>query len=239
MDLGLQDRVALVVGGTGYIGTAIAARLLAEGASVVLGGRDRARLDAAIAALGAEGRVAGVVIDTTDDAAVRSAVAEAAAIHDRLDVLVTTAAPPAQTLDRAHDDDPAQIIRAIDEKAMGALRCANAALPFLRAGGFGRIVTISGQNADLTGSMTGASRNAAVRIWSKTLADRTAGTGITVNVVDPGGVVDDPSGEPALAQAGLSSPEQIAALVAFLASVPGAAVSGESIAVGHRVLGVQ
>jgi NAD(P)-dependent dehydrogenase (short-subunit alcohol dehydrogenase family) len=104
--------------------------------------------------------------------------------------------------------------------------------------GYGRIVGISGQNAFLTGNVTGSIRNAALIIAAKNLADGAAGSGVTVNTVSPGTVTDNPGAEVAVAKGGESTPEQIADLVAFLASPLAGAISGESIAVGHRVRGV-
>ena len=97
---------------------------------------------------------------------------------------------------------------------------------------------MSGQNAYLTGNIAGSVRNAALIVVAKNLADEYAGSGVTVNVVNPGTVVDDPSPEVAPARGGESSPTQIAALVAFLASDAAAAVSGESISTGHELRGV-
>ena len=104
--------------------------------------------------------------------------------------------------------------------------------------GFGRIVGVSGQNAFLTGSVTGAIRNAALIIAAKNLPDSVAGSGVTVNTVSPGVVTDDPSAEVKPGAPGESSPGQIADLIAFLLSPRTAAVSGESIATGHRVRGI-
>jgi NAD(P)-dependent dehydrogenase (short-subunit alcohol dehydrogenase family) len=223
MDLQLDGRVALVVGGTGYIGSAIVRALRAEGATAIAAAR---------------GDGGDLVMDARDDESVRAGIAAVLAEHGRLDAVVVTAAPSAGTLDPARASDPAQVLEAFDQKALSFLRIANAALPTLRDRGFGRIVGISGQNAYLTGSITGAVRNAGIIIASKHLADSVAGSGVTVNVVNPGGVVDEPSSDVEPGQGGQSSPEQIAALVAFLASPVSAGVSGESIAVGHRVRGV-
>ena len=80
--------------------------------------------------------------------------------------------------------------QAIDDKAMTFLRVANAVIPHMREAGSGRIVGISGQNALMTGSVTAAVRNAALSIAAQSLADDLAGTGIAINVVNPGPVTE-------------------------------------------------
>lgn len=237
MDLGIAHRTALIVGGTGLIGRAVAESLLAEGATVVVGSRNPGKLADEHPEL--FGRTGQVQIDTLDDASVHAAVESVVADYGAIDILVNTAAPSARTLDSSRDRDPAQVLGAIDGKAMGYLRCANAVLPLMTQAGFGRIINVSGQNAFLTGSVTGSVRNAAAIVMSKNLADSVAGSGVTVNVVNPGFVVAEPSPEVQVGRAGESTPQQVAALITYLASVQAAAVSGESIAVGHRVLGVQ
>lgn len=221
MDLRLQDRVALVVGGAGYIGTAVTDRLRTEGATVVVASRTATE---------------GVSLDTADQASVDAAVARVLDEHGRIDVLVVTAAPAAGTLDPDRRSDPDQVASAIDGKALGFLRVANAVLPVQRAAGFGRVVVVSGQNAYLSGNITTSLRNAATNVIAKNLADETAGTGVTVNVVNPGTVTDTPSATVRPGAGGESSPQQIADLVAFLCS-PLSVVSGESVSIAHRVLG--
>ena len=146
--------------------------------------------------------------------------------------------PSAQTLDASRHADPAQVLNAVDEKAMTFLRLANAALPIMTTAGYGRIVGVSGQNAYLTGNVTGSVRNAAMIIAAKNLADIVAGSGVTVNPVNPGGVSPDPSTAVELGRGGESSPVEIADLIAFLVSPRARAISGEAIAIGHRVRGV-
>jgi NAD(P)-dependent dehydrogenase (short-subunit alcohol dehydrogenase family) len=226
MDLQLQDRVVIVVGGAGYIGAAITDRLRAEGATVVVASRSG----------GAEG-ADSVALDATDDDSVSAGIAAVLERHGRIDGLVVTAAPSAGTLDPARNADPAQVLQATDAKALGFLRVANAVLPSMRSRGSGRVVVISGQNAWLTGSVTAAVRNAATNVIAKNLADAVSADGITVNVVNPGTVTDQPAAEVEAGRGGESSPQQIADLVAFLTS-PLCVVSGESIAIGLRVKGV-
>jgi NAD(P)-dependent dehydrogenase (short-subunit alcohol dehydrogenase family) len=222
MDLMLHDRVVLVVGGTGLIGSAIADRARAEGATVVVASRSGAN---------------GMVMDGSDDASVTSGIARVLDEHGRLDAVVISAAPSARTLDPAFNDAPSQVADALDAKTLVFLRIANAVLPGMRAAGFGRIVGISGQNAFVTGNITGSIRNAALIIAAKNLADEFAGSGVNITTVSPGIVSTTPETAVDPGKPGESSPAQIADLVAFLIS-PLSAVSGESIAIGHRVRGV-
>lgn len=223
MDLGWNGRVALVVGGTGFIGRAVVARLREEGATVVVASRS-----------GGD----GIVLDSRDDASTDAGVAAVLAEHGRIDALVVTAAPSARTLDPTKNSTPAQVTEAFEGKAASFLRVANAVLPGMVDQGYGRIVGISGQGAFLTGNIAGSVRNAALIVMAKNLADAVAGSGVTVNAVNPGHVESAPSSEVAIASSGESTPDQIADLVAFLASPRAGAISGESIAVGHRVRGV-
>lgn len=223
MNLGLRGHVALVVGGTGLIGRAVVERLRTEGATAVAASRHV---------------VDGITLDAQDSASVTAALEQVIEQHGRLDALVVAAAPSAQTLDASRHADPDQVLTAVDAKAMSFLRLANAALPIMARAGYGRIVGVSGQNAFLTGNVTGSVRNAALIIAAKNLADSVAGSGVTVNTVSPGTVSASPTSNVELGCGGETSPEQIADLVAFLVSPRAGAVSGESIAIGHRVRGV-
>jgi NAD(P)-dependent dehydrogenase (short-subunit alcohol dehydrogenase family) len=222
MDLQLAGSVVLVVGGTGLIGSAIAQRARDEGATVIVASRS------------GDG---DIVMDAGDDESVTAAIAQVLKEHGRLDAAVISAAPSARTLDATRNGDPAQVVEAFEGKTLTFLRVANAVLPFMRQAGFGRVVGISGQNAFVTGNITGSIRNAALIIAAKNLADELAGTGVTVSTVSPGIVSEHPATNVDPGKPGESSPTQIADLVTFLIS-PLAAVSGESIAVGHRVRGV-
>ena len=118
MDLELNDRVVLVVGGTGLVGSAIAKQARAEGATVVVASRR-----------GGE----GIVMDARNDESVTAGVAQVVKEHGRLDAVVVAAAPSALTLDPALNSDPAQVADGVDSKALSFLRVANAVIPIMRA----------------------------------------------------------------------------------------------------------
>ena len=189
MDLQLRDRVILVVGGHGLIGRAVVRQLTEEGAIAVPASRSASE---------------GLVMDAADDGSVEAGIARIIETQGRLDGVVVAAAPSARTMDPSKNSAPAQVRDAVDGKALTFLRVANAALGQMRDRGYGRIVGISGQNAYVTGNIAGSVRNAALIIAAKHLADEAAGTGVTVNVVNPGIVTDEP-GALTLAQVGLTS----------------------------------
>jgi NAD(P)-dependent dehydrogenase (short-subunit alcohol dehydrogenase family) len=228
MDLQLKNRVVLVVGGNGTIGSVIVERLAAEGATVVSASRSGSAHE--------NSTVTPLTLDASDETSIAAGLRNVLDSHGRLDAVVVTAAPSAQTLDQSRKSDPDQVAEAMADKSLVFLRIANAAIPIMKNAGFGRIVAINGQNAYLTGNITNAVRNAALIVIAKNLADELAGTGVLVNTVNPGLVTETPKAEVALARGGESTPQQIADLVAFLSS-PLSAVSGESIAIGHRALG--
>ncbi|MQW74586.1 SDR family oxidoreductase [Nocardioides sp. dk4132] len=240
VDLGLRGSAALVTGGNRGIGLATARALVAEGARVALLGRDTEALAVARETLGPE--TVTVVADTTDDAQVRRAVDAAAGQLGRLDVVVNAAAPRAtgaQPTGLAGLDE-ADFLRQVDTKALGYLRVVRAALPHLLAAGGGSVVNISGMNARSTGAIAGSVRNIAVVALSKNLADELGPHGISVVCVHPGLTVternaDDP--EYAAKAAGLNalgraiSAEEVADVVAFLASPRGRVANGSVVTV--------
>jgi NAD(P)-dependent dehydrogenase (short-subunit alcohol dehydrogenase family) len=223
MDLQLKNRVALVVGGKGKVGSAVVHRLQAEGATVVIASRHATEEE-------------GVALDSTDQASVDAGIASVLKKHGRIDVLIVAAAPSADTLDPETKSDPHEVAAAIDGKALGFLRVANAVIPRQRENGFGRVVVVGGQNVYVTGSIVASTRNAVLSVIAKNLADDVAGSGVTVNVVNPGPIVDEPAGVVQKGANGESSPQQIADLIAFLSS-PLSVVSGESVSIAHRMLG--
>jgi len=244
MDLRLQGAGAIVTGGSSGIGKAVARALLAEGARVALLSRTAEHLAAAAGELG-EG-VVTVQADTTDAAAVTAAVDEAAAALGRLDVVVNSAATPASStggragIENLDEDD---FLRQLDTKALGYARVARAAVPHLRASGGGRIVSIAGMNARLSGTVTNTVRNLAVVALTKTLADELGQHNIAVSCVHPGMTATDSRTFDEAMEARARSnalgrivdASEVADVVTFLASPRAMATNGAIITVdgGH------
>jgi NAD(P)-dependent dehydrogenase (short-subunit alcohol dehydrogenase family) len=256
MDLNLRGKRAVVTGGSRGIGFAIAAALAAEGAEIALLARDQKRLEAARRRL-REGdrRVIALAADTTDDSAVRAAIARTVEELGGVDILVNAAAEPAGPgSPRALADlVDADVLAAIDTKVLGYLRCARAVAPHMIAGGWGRIINISGLAARSAGLPSGSIRNVAVAALTKNLADELGPAGINVTVVHPGMTVTERT--PAVivsyaAAGGISETEaaasmaanisigrivtaaEVADVVTFLASPRSVAINGDAIAVG-------
>lgn len=259
MDLELSGKRALVVGGTKGIGRAIAAALAREGATVTIAARHDVPAIAADLAAETGGVVHGVAIDSRDDASVQAGVADAIAAMGGVDILVNTAAAPwtaakntaaSQTSDDAMREE-------FEEKVLGYLRTARAVAPHLVANGWGRIVNVSGLGARRSNSVAQTVRNISVAAVTKNLADQLGPHGINVTVVHPGltrteGVaarVDEQVAaggalaEVERAMAGniigrIVTPDEVAAVVAFLASPRSVAITGGAVDAGGGTPGV-
>jgi NAD(P)-dependent dehydrogenase (short-subunit alcohol dehydrogenase family) len=257
MDLELAGKTALVTGGSKGIGKAIARILALEGVDVAISARTPETLYAAAEELTAEtGRtivpVAGDISKTDE---VDTMVKKAVSALGKLDILVNNAGQAGGlaggSLDKVTDE---AVLEDINTKFVGYLRCARAAAPFMQRQGWGRIINIGGLSARQSGSYSTGTRNIAVVHLSKTLSDELGSAGITVNVVHPGGTrntgyidnlvsgqmerhgVSAEEAEQRLSQNNairrLPEAEEVAYVVAFLASPKAAAVTGEVISAG-------
>lgn len=244
MDLQLTGKRALVTGAGRGIGKAVAQRLSEEGAQVALLARSRDQLDATAAALPGPSLV--LPADTTDDAAVRAAVAAVADAWGGVDVLVNAAARPASSAPvpaLADLDDDALRVE-VETKVLGYLRCARAVAPHMVAAGWGRIVNVSGLNARATGNLVGTVRNVAVAAMTANLAEELGPHGVNVTVVHPGRTVTertpaDVATAPAATRIGrLVTADEVADVVAFLCSPRSVAVTGDAVAAGGGTPGV-
>jgi 3-oxoacyl-[acyl-carrier protein] reductase len=238
VDLGLTGRVALVAGGSSGIGLACAREFAAEGAHVAICGRDPDRLAAAERELAAvaTGRVSATAVDVTDtDAARRWVDAVAADLGGAHVLLVSGGSPPVGTAARFAVGD---YRAAVDRVLLPAVGLALAALPHLRAAGWGRLLFVASETASVPIApltLSGVTRAALVR-FAQGLAVDVGRDGITVNVLAPGSVRTPPMERAAARLAGdgdveeqlaamghhsalgrLARPEEVAAVAAFLA----------------------
>ena len=191
MDLGLNDKHAFVGGGGRGIGKAIALELAREGADVVIASRTMSELEKSAKEIEdiTGRRVIPMVLDVTSREQVDRVIAETAGRLGGLDILVNSASLPGGSpgavgpIDTVNEDE---LLGDFDVKYVGALRCARAAIPFLKQQPWGRIINISGGNARIAGNLSGGARNVSLVHLTKTLATQVGKFGITVNCIHPG-----------------------------------------------------
>jgi 2-hydroxycyclohexanecarboxyl-CoA dehydrogenase len=233
----LEGRKALVTGGASGIGAAIARRLAAEAASVVIGDLNEEGAREVADEVGGE----AVQLDVTE-------VASAAAVVEALgpfEVLINNAGM--DEFGFFTQTDPGLWERVIAVNLMGVLACTHAVLPAMQEAGYGRIVNIASE-AGRVGSKGSAVYSAAkggVIAFTKTIAREVARSGVTANCVCPG-PTRTPLLEGMAASSGdrfvdaltravpmrrLGEPEDIAAAVAFLASERAGYVTGQTLSV--------
>ena len=180
MDLDLSRKRALVTGSTLGIGRAIAETLLTEGASVILNGRDRDRLAEAVAALNPLGKVRGVAADLSAAAGAEVLLRE---INRPVDILVNNVG--VFTVQPFFEISDAEWADMFQLNVMSGVRLARALMPAMLESGWGRVIFIgSDQSAKPNPLMAhyAMTKTAQVSI-ARSLAELTAGTGVTVNTV--------------------------------------------------------
>lgn len=254
MDLQLKGKVAVVTGGSLGIGRAVTEALAAEGVRVAIVARSREALERAAReitqASGVE--VLPLVADVSSTEQVNAMMDKVVAHFGRIDILVNGAAHPGGLVRSAIDEaDPEGLLKDIDIKVVGYMRCAKAASRHMKQTGFGRIINIGGLTGRGSKQLSGM-RNVAICHMTKVLSDQLGPSGITVNVIHPG-VVDTPHIHELYAKEakiqGLTpaeveanyikvtpirrtlQPAEIADTVLFLASPRSGAITGESIGV--------
>ncbi|MEQ8846583.1 SDR family NAD(P)-dependent oxidoreductase [Botrimarina sp.] len=185
MDLGIQGKVALVTGSTSGIGAAIAARLLDEGAAVLVNGRDDDRTQQAAQRLSSHGdaRPAAGDVSTAEGAA---RVAEAGHQAGGVDILVNNAGvfTPRPFFEIADDEWE----RMFQVNVMSGVRMSRLLAPAMRDRGWGRIVFISSESGiNIPTEMVhyGVSKTAQLAV-ARGLAKTLRASGVTVNCVLPG-----------------------------------------------------
>ncbi|NQE60527.1 SDR family NAD(P)-dependent oxidoreductase [Caulobacter sp. RHG1] len=250
MDLKLNDKTALVTGATAGIGLEIARALAAEGAKVFVTGRSQDKLDAALAEIG--GKVEGVLADA---ATAEGAAAVLKAVPS-VDILVNNIGIYEM---KAFADIPDEDwLRLFDVNVMSGVRLARGYFPGMLERDWGRVIFISSESGLATpGEMVhyGMTKSAQLAV-ARGMAQATKGTGVTVNSILPGptrseGVGDflksvstNPDGTPQEHEAEffakhrsssllqrMIEPQEVASLVAYVASPLSAATNGASLKV--------
>lgn len=237
-----DPRVIIVTGAASGIGRAIATRLAADGASVVVADLDGQKAEETASALGNGAR--GVCVDVTDRAAVDAMIAEVLSHFGRIDVLVNNAGW--DKVEPFMDSSPRTWDRVIAINLVGTLNCTQAAAASMIAAGSGSVISI-GSDAGRVGSSGEAVYSAAkggIIAFTKTFAREMARHGISANCVCPG-PADTPlfaeisAGNPklraslerAIPMRRLARPDDLANAVAFFAQPESAYITGQTLSV--------
>lgn len=188
MDLGLQNRVALVTGASSGLGLAIAKELAAEGASVAMVARreDVLRKEAATLAASSGRRILPVPGDVSGPGEADRIAKAAAEVLGPIDILVANAGGPPSTLFATTTDE--QYLAAINTNLMASIRLSYACVPGMRERKWGRVIFLSSFVAKMpmVGLILSNTARAGLFGFSKTLSNEVAKDGVTVNCVLPG-----------------------------------------------------
>jgi 3-oxoacyl-[acyl-carrier protein] reductase len=249
MDLGLEHRVAMVTGGSGDIGAAVAATLAREGAQVAVCWYSRPeRADEVVAGIRASGGSAvSVELDQGDPGSIVRAVATVERTLGAVDVLVGNAvAWPVR------DEDWDSLVHGLTLNVAGTLTLAEAVLAGMRERGWGRLVLVSSDVVDqpMPAAAGYPAGKAAIEAAARVFAVREAPHGVLANVVRPGftlteralttpgfgqEIVDAESAKTPTRR--ICTPEDVANVIAYLGSDANNHVNGEIVSVaGGRSL---
>jgi NAD(P)-dependent dehydrogenase (short-subunit alcohol dehydrogenase family) len=259
MDLNLTNKRALVTGSTAGIGNAIATALAREGAGVIVNGRSEASVDAAVTRL--KPATSGQVHGFAGDLSTAEIAHEIARQYPDVEILVNNLG--IFELKPFEDISDADWLRFFNANILSGVRLARLYLPSMKRRNWGRIIFISSESAvQIPSEMIhyGMTKTAQLAV-SRGLAEVVAGTGITVNSILPGPTKSRGVSEfvDALAKAQgksfedieqeffekirptslikrFASPEEVAALVAYIASPVASATTGAALRVDGGVL---
>ena len=253
MEFGLKDKTALVLGGSGGLGRAIALALAAEGAKIAVAGTKPAAIEetrTAVADLG--GKSIGLAWDLADLSVIDANVSSIESQLGPVDILVNnTGGPPPST---AAGQDPALWLKQFQSMVLSVIAITDRVLPSMRQRHWGRIITStsSGIVAPIPNLAMSNTLRASLVGWSKTLSREVGKDGITANIILPGRIatdrlkfldesrakregrsVEDVAKESAatIPIGRYGTPEEYGSVVAFLASDRAAYITGSVIRV--------
>ncbi len=255
MDLGLAGKPAIVTGGSRGIGKATALALAREGCDVAICARNDGPLQESAAELRdmTGQKIFAMVCDTLNPEAINQFVDRAAAELGGVQILVNSAARVGGSGGTIETVQDADILRDFEEKVVGYLRGSRAAIPHMKATGFGRIVNLSGGAGRSPGTQVSAGlRNIATINLTKSMANDLGAFGINVNAVYPGMTITEDTVERNKAQAEreqktvaqleaeftersvikhVVTAEEVADVITFLCSPRSIGITGEAISV--------
>jgi 3-oxoacyl-[acyl-carrier protein] reductase len=237
----LQDKVALVTGGSRGIGAAIAKRLAADGANVAITySKDAEAADSVVSAIEqAGGKAIAIQADATEAKAIQSAVEKTVATFGGIDVLVNNAgiAIPKKFEETTREE----IDRMFAVNVHGTMAATRAALKHMKSGG--RIIMIGscvGERTLTPGLVAYSATKGAVKMFTQGLSREVGGRGITVNNVQPGPIDTDlnpAAGDWAVPQKAVTAldrygrVDEVSALVAFVAGPESSYITGANLTV--------
>lgn len=252
MDLGIAGKRALVVASSRGLGKAIAVALAREGADVLLCGRSAEALKANCAAINGEGggRAHWVTADLGDAAFVDTLAGAAEEKLGGVDILVNNSGGPPPGTAEAMDEATLAVF--FPSMVARLIALTHRLLPGMKARGWGRILTVASGSVvePIAGLALSNTLRPALAGWSKTLAGEVAGDGITSNLLLPGSIFTDrlksldaaaaersgrsvetvrAESEAAIPAGRYGSPEEFAAVAAFLCSAQASYVTGSLI----------
>jgi NAD(P)-dependent dehydrogenase (short-subunit alcohol dehydrogenase family) len=194
VDLQLTGKKAIVTGASRGIGRAIARQLALEGCDVAICARTEERLKHAAAELAKESgrKVVPIACDTLNAEAIKRFIDTAARELGGIHIVINNAARVGGTPGTVENVSDADVLRDFEEKVVGYLRTVQAAVPYLKQAGWGRVINISGGAGRAPGTaVSGGIRNIATVNLTKSMANALGPYGINVNAIYPGQTITE------------------------------------------------